>query len=84
METTEDRERLRRLVDSLPARLRDVLVLIMLRGCAYQEAADTLGIPLGTVKSRLHEALLRLRKTPVVTGMVKKRCQASKHLPTRI
>jgi len=68
LETSEDRERLRRLVDSLPARLRGVLVLVMLHGAAYQEAADTLGIPLGTVKSRLHEALLRLRKTPVAAA----------------
>jgi RNA polymerase sigma-70 factor (ECF subfamily) len=34
----------------------------MFGGLAYQEAADALGIPLGTVKSRLHEAVLRLRK----------------------
>jgi RNA polymerase sigma-70 factor, ECF subfamily len=67
LETREDRERLKRLVDSLPARLRGVLVLIALRGLAYQQAADALGIPMGTVKSRLHEALLRLRKTPLAT-----------------
>jgi RNA polymerase sigma-70 factor (ECF subfamily) len=68
LETSEDRERLRRLVDALPARLRGVLVLIVLRGLAYQQAADALKIPLGTVKSRLHEALLRLRKAPLVTA----------------
>jgi RNA polymerase sigma-70 factor (ECF subfamily) len=68
LEMGEDRERLGRLVDSLPARLRGVLVQVMLRGVSYQEAADTLGIPLGTVKSRLHEALLRLRKIPVAAA----------------
>jgi RNA polymerase sigma-70 factor (ECF subfamily) len=62
LEATEDRQRLRRLVDSLPARLRDVLVLTTQRGLAYQEAADTLGIPLGTVKSRLNQARLHLKK----------------------
>ncbi len=68
LETTENGQRLRRVVDSLPARLRDVIVQVMLRGVAYQEAADLLKIPLGTVKSRLHEALLRLRKAPLATA----------------
>lgn len=68
LETTENRQRLRRLVDSLSARLRDVLVLIMYRGLAYQEAADMLGIPLGTVKSRLNQARLHLRRTVVAAA----------------
>ena len=49
-------------VDHFPARLKDVLVLVMFQGLKYQEAADILGIPLGSVKSRLHEAMLRLRR----------------------
>jgi RNA polymerase sigma-70 factor (ECF subfamily) len=68
LQATENRQRLSRVVDSLPPRLSEVIVLVMLRGLAYQQAADALGIPLGTVKSRLHEALLRLRKTPLVTA----------------
>jgi RNA polymerase sigma-70 factor (ECF subfamily) len=60
LETSEDQQRLRLWIAALPARLRDVLVLILLRGLAYQEAADALGVPLGTVKSRLHEARLDL------------------------
>jgi RNA polymerase sigma-70 factor (ECF subfamily) len=62
IEANEDREKVRLLARSFPDRLRDVLVLVMFGGLAYQEAADALGIPLGTVKSRLHEAVLRLRK----------------------
>jgi len=68
LEATEDRQKLRRLVDSLPARLRDVVVLTTQRGLACQEAADTLGIPVGTVKSRLNHARLHLRKTIVATA----------------
>jgi len=68
LEAGEDLERLRVLAESLPARLRDVVVLIMLRGLPYQEAADMLRIPLGTVKSRLHSALLHLRRTVVVAA----------------
>jgi RNA polymerase sigma-70 factor, ECF subfamily len=40
---------------------RAVLVECYYRGCSVAEAARTLGIPEGTVKSRTHYALLRLR-----------------------
>jgi len=40
---------------------RDVLVQCYYRGCSVAEAAATLGVPEGTVKSRTHYALLRLR-----------------------
>jgi RNA polymerase sigma-70 factor (ECF subfamily) len=50
------REDLQRAVDALPERYRLVLVLADMQGCAYQEIADTLGIPLGTVRSRLARA----------------------------
>jgi RNA polymerase sigma-70 factor (ECF subfamily) len=63
LETRESRQQLRLLVNSLPPRLKGVLVLVMLRGLAYQEAAEALGIPLNTVKSRLRNAILHLRKT---------------------
>ena len=68
LETAENRARLWLLVDSLPSRLRAVVVLIVLRGLAYQAAADALGIPLGTVKSRLHKAMRNLRRTVVATA----------------
>ncbi len=68
LETSEIRHRLRISVDSLPARLRNVLVLVMFRGLAYREAAEALGIPPGTVKSRLHTAILHLRKTVVAAA----------------
>jgi RNA polymerase sigma-70 factor, ECF subfamily len=63
LEADEDRARLGRMVDSLPARLHEVVVLIGLRALPYQKAADVLGIPLGTVKSRMHEAMLLLRRS---------------------
>ena len=50
------REDLQRAVDALPERYRLVLVLADMQGCAYQEIADTLNIPLGTVRSRLARA----------------------------
>ena len=48
---------------ALDAGDRDVLLLIALAGLDYQEAAQALGIPYGTVCSRLNRARRRLRET---------------------
>ena len=40
---------------------RAVVTLVDIDGLTYQEAADVLGIPTGTVMSRLHRARKRLR-----------------------
>jgi RNA polymerase sigma-70 factor (ECF subfamily) len=45
----------------LPARHRDVLLLVAWGDLGYEEAAHALGIPVGTVRSRLHRARSRLR-----------------------
>ena len=45
----------------LPAREQSVVVLTILEGYPEREAAQTLGIPVGTVKSRLARARARLR-----------------------
>ena len=57
VERIDMRERLARL----PERLREVLVLRYFGGLDEAEMADALGIPRGTVKSRLHGALRELR-----------------------
>ncbi|MAW87297.1 MAG: RNA polymerase subunit sigma [Phyllobacteriaceae bacterium] len=44
----------------LPAPQREILVLIGVMGTSYEEAADMLGCAMGTVKSRLNRARLRL------------------------
>ena len=44
----------------LDADQRVVVVLVDLQDCDYQEAAQILGVPIGTVKSRLARARLRL------------------------
>ena len=46
---------------SLSPRYRQVVVLVDIQGLAYQEAADQLGCPVGTVMSRLHRARRQLR-----------------------
>ncbi|MBM3557420.1 MAG: RNA polymerase sigma factor [Alphaproteobacteria bacterium] len=46
----------RRLVARLPEDQRAVLLLVCVEGLAYKDAAETLGIPIGTVMSRLARA----------------------------
>lgn len=41
---------------------QDVVVLVDVDGLSYQEAADVLGIPKGTVMSRLHRARRTMRR----------------------
>lgn len=48
-------------LDDLPPSFRLVVQLVDVEGMRYQEAADLLGVPVGTVMSRLHRARRRLR-----------------------
>lgn len=52
----------REALASLSANHRAVIALVDLDGLSYQEAADLLGIPVGTVMSRLHRARGKVRK----------------------
>ena len=58
----ERRELVRKGVDDLPDHLRLTVLLAYFHGLKYREIADVLGIPVGTVKSRLHLALARLHE----------------------
>ena len=49
-------EALRRAVQALPRRYREVVVLCDLEEVDYADAANVLGCPIGTVRSRLHRA----------------------------
>lgn len=57
----EDRRRIERALESLPEHHRAIIMLSDLEGLSYREIADVLGIPMGTVMSRLHNARKRLR-----------------------
>ncbi len=58
----EERGRLMRALDTLPAPQRTIIMLSDLEGLSYREIAEVLGIPMGTVMSRLHNARKRLRR----------------------
>ena len=60
-------DRLLRVMDSLDTKHRSVLVLRYFNDLSYQEIAEALEIPLGTVKSRLNQSL-RYLKEQMKTG----------------
>jgi RNA polymerase sigma-70 factor (ECF subfamily) len=57
-----DREMARRALAALSAQDRELLSLAYFRGMTAREIAEAQGIPLGTVKTRVRAALMRLRK----------------------
>jgi RNA polymerase sigma-70 factor, ECF subfamily len=61
MERSELGEAIQRCLDHLPDDFRSVVIMVDLQEMDYIEAAEALGKPLGTVKSRLARARLRLR-----------------------
>ena len=52
---------MRRAVADLPAEHRETLELRLHHDLSYEDIAQVLGIPVGTVRSRLHNAVRRLR-----------------------
>jgi len=56
------REHLERAIAALPEAFRVALVLCELQGFSYQEIADMLGVPIGTVRSRLARARSMLQR----------------------
>jgi RNA polymerase sigma-70 factor (ECF subfamily) len=62
VETIQQRDWIRQALDELPDTLREAVNLVYYQGMKYREAADILNIPVGTVKSRLHSAILKLNE----------------------
>lgn len=62
LETAELQRQVHRAITQLSPKLRSVVVLYELQGLSYEEIADILGCPLGTVKSRLFNARMELRQ----------------------
>ena len=49
-------------VEKLPPLHREVVLLVDVEGFAYKDAAEVLGVPIGTVMSRLHRARQQLQR----------------------
>lgn len=58
-----DRTALTKALNALSDEHRDVVVMHEIEGLSYDEIAAVIGIPSGTVKSRLHHAFINLRKS---------------------
>lgn len=58
-----DRQALTQAMMKLSPEQREAVTLIELDGLSYDEAASVLGVPAGTVKSRLHYAFVILRRS---------------------
>ena len=57
-----DSELVTRALDALPEEFRTVATLYFMQDLPYQEIADMLDVPIGTVRSRLHRARRMLQK----------------------
>jgi len=68
LEDEESKNWVRAAVEELPDPLKSTLILVYNQGMKYREAADVLGIKVGTVKSRLHAALLKLNESWQASG----------------
>jgi RNA polymerase sigma-70 factor (ECF subfamily) len=58
-----DSQRLQRAIDDLPLHYREALLLCEVEGMLYQEIAEILSIPIGTVMSRLARARKSVRES---------------------
>ena len=61
--SSADRELVRQAVEELPLEYREVIVLRELEEMSYKEVAQIVGIPLGTVMSRLSRGRARLERS---------------------
>lgn len=57
LDQKQQHELVREVVGQLPEHLREILIMAYFNHFSYKEMAETLDIPLGTVKSRLHAAV---------------------------
>jgi RNA polymerase sigma-70 factor (ECF subfamily) len=62
VEKREQEKLVRDSLERLPKSFREVLTLVDMEGLDYQEVAEAIGVPLGTIKSRLARARLQFRR----------------------
>ena len=70
-------EHLARAIEQLPPAARETLLLREVEGLSYAEIASALGIPKGTVMSRLHYARKQLQKLLVEAGVAEAASEGS-------
>lgn len=68
VETRLERESVRRCLRTLTELQRESVTLAYYRGMTYREVSELLSVPLGTIKTRLRDGLIRLRDCLGVTA----------------
>lgn len=63
MQRIDEKISVQHALQTLPEEQRLVVLLVYYHDLTQKEVANILGIPLGTVKSRLHHAMIKLKKT---------------------
>lgn len=63
LEASDESAIVKGVVDDLPAHFREILLLAYFQKMSYAQISESLGIPLGTVKSRLHAAVASFAET---------------------
>jgi RNA polymerase sigma-70 factor (ECF subfamily) len=72
-EVVEDllrRRGIRQVIQTLPSEQREVLGLAYFKGFSHSQIAELLDEPLGTVKSRIRQAMQKVRDALIERGMV--------------
>ena len=67
-QTVEDRRRIEQHLRALPVEFREALILCEIEDLSYREIADVLGVPIGTVMSRLSRGRALLQKALAAGG----------------
>ena len=69
LKVKENQAMISRALMKISHKLREVVVLKFFNGMTYEEIAQVLDVPAGTVKSRLHYALSKLRDQLILEGV---------------
>lgn len=74
LQADENRQVVRQIIESMPEHLGEVLILGYYHRFPYKDIAQIVGVPLGTVKSRLHAAVVAFgeRYREATAGKTKK------------
>ncbi|MFH1069014.1 MAG: RNA polymerase sigma factor [Candidatus Glassbacteria bacterium] len=62
LDSIASRDRLQKALDELGDRFKEPFLMVFLEGLSCAETAEVLGVPLGTVLSRIHRARNQLRR----------------------
>jgi RNA polymerase sigma-70 factor (ECF subfamily) len=73
LQADENRQVVQQIIESMPEHLSEVLILGYYHRFPYKDIAEIIGVPLGTVKSRLHAAVVAFgeRYREATTGKTK-------------